>query len=66
MDNGRTENDQVENNEYKLTVGWGESVALTPLEMQKVVLMTQLEIQRRNRATTEGSSALHATRRPPF
>jgi hypothetical protein len=47
-------------------LGWGESAALTPLEMQQVVLMTQLEIQRRNRATTEGSRALHATGRPPF
>ena len=52
-------------NTNKLLV-WGESAALTPQEMQKVVLMTQLEIQGRNRATTEGSHALHATGRPPF
>lgn len=29
-------------------LGWGESAALIPLEMQKVVIMRQLEIQRRN------------------
>jgi hypothetical protein len=64
MDKGRTENVKTMNTNKLL--GWGESAALTPLEMQKVVLTTQLEIQRRNRATTEGSCALHATRRPPF
>jgi len=47
-------------------LGWGDLAALTPLEMQRVVLMRQLEIQRRHRATTEGSRALHATGRPPF
>jgi hypothetical protein len=64
--NGQGTNMAVKTMNTNKLLGWGESAALTPLEMQKVVLMTQLEIQRRNRATTEGSRALHATGRPPF